>query len=105
MFNTKLEKKMKEILTNLGLEINKDWFFQKKVGKYLFDFYIVKNNLNLLLETDGFLWHTKEKDVKRDMEKETFAKEKGYSIVRFSDNQVYKETEIVIKELKKIIFG
>lgn len=93
-FNTKPELEMKNLLKRYGL----NFIHQKKVGKYIFDFYIPK--FNLLIEVDGVYHHGKyvpssgvysevqKKIMKRDVEKTELAKERNFVLVRVWSDEI-----------------
>lgn len=84
MYNTKPELKMRELLDKLDVK----YLFQKKISRYIVDFYIPSKNL--IIEVDGEYWHNypngQEKDHTRDRELEM----KGYNIKRFWAKEVFK---------------
>jgi len=72
------------------------FYRQKIIGNYIADFYCAK--ANLVLELDGGQHYTiagLDNDLKRD----TYLKELGLKILRFSDVEVFKQTEGVLNKI------
>lgn len=55
----------------------------------------------LIIEFDGEYWHSLDKNIKNDIEKNKLAIDNGYSIFRVSDKKA-KDPNVIIK-IKKII--
>jgi very-short-patch-repair endonuclease len=71
---------------------------QRAIGNYIADFFC--KDLQLIIEVDGITHHNEE-TFKKDLAKETVLKEFGYSVLRFSDDDVIKNIDgvkIVIEE-------
>lgn len=88
--NTSIEKIMANLLTEMKISFE----FQKVFGYWCYDFYLPK--YQLFIECDGDYWHahpnkygkedlnkTQKNNIKRGKQKETYAKNKGYSLIRF----------------------
>lgn len=71
---------------------------QQPIGKFIVDFVCLERRL--IVEVDGG-HHSKQ--VAYDLERDTWLKKQGFSILRFWDNQVLKEIEsvkeVIMKEL------
>jgi len=87
---TKLEKKAKAILTELGYEY-KQYYWLNKNGwnPKEYDFYI--KHLNLLIEVDGTYWHSLPENIENDKYKNKFAAEMKYGLIRISETNNNKE--------------
>ncbi|AXB30830.1 endonuclease domain-containing protein [Vibrio campbellii] len=73
---------------------------QHGIGRYIVDFYCAE--LNLVIEIDGdshFSDEGKEKDTKRDAFMETL----GIKVVRFTNEEVMKQTESVLERLFNLV--
>ncbi|TAK56967.1 endonuclease domain-containing protein [Patescibacteria group bacterium] len=71
---------------------------QKPVDKYIIDFYC--NELNLAIEIDGVSHDAK---VESDVERQNMLESKGIRFLRFSDTEVKRNIESVVKEIKEFI--
>ena len=98
---TSLEKKMKEILSELGFYENKDYlynyYFKVKDG-YLFpDFRFI--DINLIIEVDGSYWH---KDIEAEKIRDKRLNEVGYKVIHFSDKELKNVEDVkrcILQEL------
>ena len=73
---------------------------QHPVGIYIADFYCHK--LKLIIEIDGSI-HNVESVKENDIRRENDLIGWGYKIVRFSNNRVMKELDIVLAEINSIV--
>ena len=94
---SKLEKEFASILDNLKIKYIQ-WFYAKDI-KAFYDFYIpIKNTI---IEVDGDFWHcnpntkfalpeykTQKKNIKRDKQKNQWAKDNGFRLLRFWENDI-----------------
>jgi very-short-patch-repair endonuclease len=104
--DTKPELKMKEILASLTIPYE----HQFRLGNHLYDFYIL--NTNILIEVDGDFWHGNPKKFStlyerqirqkdKDLKNNQLAKDRGFILLRFWEDDVLNNTEEVKNELKK----
>jgi len=73
---------------------------QHPIGMYIADFYCHK--AKLIIEVDGAI-HLEPEVQKIDKAKEDFLKGRGYSLIRFTNNEVMKSIEEVIKRITTTI--
>ena len=105
-----LEKTFHIILDNIGVTYIK--FYYAKSIKAFYDIYIPK--YNILIEVDGDFWHTNPikypngpqskvqfKNQIRDIDKNIWANENGFKLLRFWETDIKNSPKTVIKELKK----
>lgn len=88
---TKPELKIKEFLEEQQINFTHNI----KIGKYWPDFTIEK----CVIEVDGVFWHSKTETS--DKKKDEYLIDKGYSVLRITDEQIFNEYE----ECKKIILN
>ena len=72
------------------------FYRQRPIGKYIVDFFCPTRKI--ILEIDGGQHYEKtgeEKDIKRD----EFMKEQGYTVLRFTNLEVYKNIEGVMEAI------
>jgi len=104
--DTKPELKMEEILIFLHIPYEK----QFRVGNHLADFHLL--DTNRLIEVDGDYWHGNPKKFstlnkiqlkqkERDIKNDRVAKEKGFVILRFWENDILNNKEFVITKLSE----
>ena len=73
---------------------------QRPIDKYIVDFFC--KELKLVIETDG-LSHQQENVMKKDFIKENALKQLGYSVLRFTDDEIIKDIENVRKVIEQWI--
>ena len=69
---------------------------QKPLGRYIVDFYC--KPLKLVIEIDGS-YHFEEEQKVKDNERQKLLEEMGLYFLRFSEQQVRKDMDIVLKEI------
>ena len=72
---------------------------QYSVGNYIADFASAK--IKLVIEVDGFT-HADESVFEKDQKKENFLKENGYTVKRYSSEQVFKNLDDVLADIYEI---
>jgi very-short-patch-repair endonuclease len=70
---------------------------QVSIGTFIVDFYC--HTKKLVIELDGYT-HMSEKTHQKDREKQAFLEQNGYTILRFTDDQVIHSTEIVYSHIQ-----
>ena len=55
------------------------------------------------IEADGSHWHSKPKDRKRDGFKNYILKRKGWTVLRFSDRQIYDDVSKCVDQIESIL--
>jgi len=74
-----------------------DFHRQKPIDNYILDFYCYE--LNLVIEVDGYS-HEFLEVYQKDIIKEKKMLELGINVLRFTDNQVLKDTENVLRAIE-----
>lgn len=109
----KLELEGRNILINLGLELNKDFKEQVLIkNKFLVDIYI--KNKNLIIQWDGDYWHGNpnlynifsKHQIKRkgnDKGQNKYLEKCGYKILRFWEFDIKNNKGVVIENIKRAI--
>jgi len=81
---TNIEKTTRQTLEKLGLRFKQNyWLRNKDTTPREYDFYLQDDHL--LLEVDGYYWHSLEKNAKNDKIKNELATELGYSLLRIPE--------------------
>ena len=73
---------------------------QHPIGTYIADFFCHK--AKLIIEIDGSI-HNSDENKKNDFIKERDLKKLGYTIVRFTNDQVSKQIETVLNKISEIV--
>ena len=73
-----------------------DFHRQKPVGEFIYDFYSF--DLKLVIEIDGFT-HNEPEVIENDKAKDDFVKSIGFNILRFKDEEVLRDGNIVIRRI------
>lgn len=107
--DTKPELKMKKILNELNIKFE----HQFRLEHCLFDFYIL--NSNVLIEVDGDYYHGNPKKFiklnkmqlkmkERDIKHNEVAEENDFILLRFWEDDILNNTDIVKNEIRKIVY-
>lgn len=108
---SKLEIKFEKILNDLDILYSKHFYAKPIVAFY--DFYLPK--FNVIIEVDGDFWHcnplnfpkpiyeSQKQNLERDKEKNKWAKENGFKLLRFWENDINNNPEKIIKELSSLV--
>jgi very-short-patch-repair endonuclease len=97
-----LRKKMTEAESHLwkrlrGKQISGLQFYRQKViGNYIVDFFCAK--ANLVIELDGG-HHYSDEGILRDIERDRYLQAQGLQVLRFTDRDVFINTEGVLKQI------
>ena len=73
---------------------------QKPIGRYIVDFYC--KPLKLVIEIDGS-YHFEEEQKVKDKNRQQILEGLGLSFLRFSEQQVRKDMDIVLKAIENFI--
>jgi DNA helicase II / ATP-dependent DNA helicase PcrA len=79
--------------------IKNDFKFKEQIkfDPYVVDFLIYKDQKKLIVEADGFEYHSAEKDLKRDIA----IKEKyGVETLRFGGSRIYRDAQSCVEEIQ-----
>lgn len=107
---SKLEEKFSIILKTLNIKYTQ-WFYAKEI-KAFYDFYIPLKNT--IIEVDGDFFHcnpnsqysipeykTQKKSLKRDKEKNQWAKDNDFKLLRFWEDDINNHPDKILKILKE----
>lgn len=99
----KLELKGREILENIGLKRNEDFYEQKFLfNKFLVDVYLPE--FNLIIQWDGIYWHIKPKRKHLDKSQDAYMKKCGLNVLRFTDKEIKDNEEKIRQAIKQKIY-
>lgn len=60
--------------------------FQFRKGTHRYDFRLT--GTNIIVETDGLIWHSTDKQKKNDRRYEKYAEDFGFKVIRFTDKEI-----------------
>lgn len=75
-----------------------DFHRQKPIGNFIADFYCY--HLRLIIELDGSGHFTDEETIRRDKLKDEHIKSIGFKIMRFTNSEVKKDMDCVLRTLE-----
>lgn len=75
---------------------------QHIVGEYITDFINLKHKL--IIEIDG-KYHQEAEQVKKDAQRTQYLEQKGYTVIRFTNEEIFNHMEDVIKKIKETIMA
>ena len=73
---------------------------QRPIGNYIVDF--ICRKLHLVIELDGYS-HSFDEIQERDQAKERFLQDSGYIVLRFLDEEIFKDIRNVIRTIESTI--
>ena len=79
---TKIERLVAQLLDDLGV----CYVAQYAVGGYCADFFIPDKML--IVECDGFYWHSKAGAREHDAERDKYLKRRGYKVIRLGEDEI-----------------
>ena len=85
-----------------GSMMNYTFNRQKPLGRYIVDFYC--KPLKLVIEIDGS-YHFEEEQKIKDKLRQQILEKMGLSFLRFSEQQIRKDMDIVLKAIEQYISG
>jgi len=89
---TSIERMVAEILQLLNIEYEQE----KRIGKYIADFYIPAQNL--IIECDGDYWHSLPDVKKRDKQKDKYLRKQGYTVKRLPEKVIKNDKHTAVKQ-------
>lgn len=97
--STMQEKRLWNLLKNRQFH-NLRFKRQDPIGNYIVDF--VCPEIKLIIEIDGGQ-HNEPENIEYDHQRTEFLESNGYRIIRFWNNDIYKNINGVIEEIEKYI--
>ncbi len=98
-----LEDIMWEEFKMHDIDAERQYYFGTRSKIYCLDFASFCRKGNLNVECDGDKYHTGLEKVIRDTRRDNYLTKKGWSILRYSTNQILAETSDCIDEIKETI--
>jgi len=97
---TYLEKKVEWFLSTNGIPYESQWFYEYNGKKAWADFYL--KQCKCVIECDGEYWHSTKKAIANDKEKDISLKKQGYTVLRFTGDQIRNNFEIVASKIREL---
>lgn len=97
---------------NISFYVEPQHEINDKEHKYIADFYIsydeyvnnfLKEDFKLIIECDGFNYHSSKNQMTYDYERENILKLNGYDVLRFTGSQIYNDPMDCVKKIMKYI--
>jgi len=95
---TDIEKAMAEALTKAGIEHEEQ---VTMCDKFLVDFLLPAHKL--VVQCDGVYWHDRPEVIGRDKGQDRYLTKCGYTVLRFTDKQIYNNISKCIEKIKRTI--
>lgn len=91
---------LEEMFADENIKLGVDFERQKPIGKYSADFYYPANNL--VLEIDGKDYHSSDKQIEHDDNRDSFMNDMGYIVVRATGSMIKKNQSQIIRIIQHI---
>ena len=91
------EASVAKALSDRGYHLVQQW----KVGAYRLDIVAVYGKKTVAIECDGERWHSSEKKVREDMERQTILERLGWHFIRIRGSEYYQNKEKAIDQVVK----
>lgn len=91
---TRPEQEFEDILFNLEIP----YFYQWQIDNWTIDYYLGNK---ICVEINGVYWHSIDKTLEKDERKLSDLKDKGYTVINFTEYEIYNEKNKVIQIIKE----
>jgi very-short-patch-repair endonuclease len=98
-----LEEEFWKALRDEKIEAERQFFVDADAQTFLLDFALFCKVRNIDIECDGDEFHLEEEDVKRDKKRNNILESFGWSVLRFTTDEIQKSLKEVIDRVKKTI--
>lgn len=102
-FESPLEETFWKGLKDEKIDAERQYLFDKDGWIFYLDFALFCKARNVDVECDGDRFHLDEQDVRRDKNRNNILESLGWSVLRFTTNEIQKHLGDVIKRIKKTI--
>ncbi len=102
-YESPLEEEFWKALRNEKIEAERQYLFDEDGKRFCLDFALFCKARNIDVECDGDKFHLDEKDVKRDKKRNNILESFGWSVLRFTTDEIQKSLNDAIKQIKKTI--
>lgn len=98
-----LEEEFWQALRSEKIDAERQYFVEADGQNFLLDFALFCKSRNIDIECDGDRFHLEEQYVKRDKKRNNILESFGWSVLRFTTEEIRKNAGEVIKRIKKTI--
>lgn len=95
------EKEVAQALSDKGYNLVQQW----PVGAYRLDLVAVCGQKTVAIECDGDRWHSGEKKIREDMERQTILERLGWRFIRIRGSEYYRNKDGTISRVVKELQG
>jgi len=102
-YESPLEEAFWKVLRDEKIEAERQYLVDADKRKFCLDFALFCQARNIDVECDGDQFHLEAKDVKRDKQRNNILESFGWSVLRFTAEEIQKNLGDAIKQIKKTI--
>jgi very-short-patch-repair endonuclease len=102
-YESPLEEEFWKALRNEKIEAERQYLFDEDGKRFCLDFALFCKARNIDVECDGDKFHLDEKDVKRDKKRNNILESFGWSVLRFTTDEIQKNLGEAIQQIKKTV--
>jgi hypothetical protein len=99
-----LENIMRKALKKMGIDFSPEYEVRDGAWRrYRLDFAVLKGGNALDIECDGQKWHSRAEIRKKDAQRDAWLSERGWNVLRFSENDILRRLYLTISRIKKAV--
>ena len=98
-----LEEKMWDALRNVSIDAERQYYFRCTQRGYILDFVLFCRDRNINIECDGDKYHLTPNAVKKDKVRDNRLTSLGWSVLRYSYDDIMKSPGYVLSQIKETI--
>ena len=102
-YESPLEEKFWKAMRDAEIDAERQYLIEADEQMFCLDFALFCKARNIDVECDGDKFHLDEKDVKRDKKRNNILESFGWSVLRFTTDEIQKNLVQPIKRIKKTI--
>jgi len=102
-YESPLEEEFWKALRGEKIEAERQYFFEEGKKRFCLDFALFCKSRNIDVECDGDRFHLDASDVKRDKKRNNILESFGWSVLRFTTDEIQKNLGEAIQQIKKTI--
>jgi len=102
-YESPLEEEFWKVLKSEKIDAERQYLVKTAEHNFLLDFALFCQTRNLDVECNGDRFHLEEQHVKRDKKRNNILESLGWSVLRFTTDDIRKNVGKVIKQIKKTI--
>jgi very-short-patch-repair endonuclease len=102
-YESPLEERFWEIMRDEQINAERQFIETTNKGTFYLDFALFCKERNIDIECDGDTFHLDEKDVKRDKKRNNILESMGWSVLRYTTEEITRNLGDVITQVKKAV--